>query len=544
MSKSPRVAKWTELVEFSPASGWLFFPVSYFAVLLAHLLQLDQSKSLWNLNILGFLISFVTCLLISLSSIIADRISNFERRSMWKFFTVILIGATRGVAIYFSAPRFGFDSGVDLSYRILNSTVTTISWISLLSFLVNSRRNFEARYEYLVLQTILKKRSSLDGTSITREIEAIDRELKLLLAYETALPQFSVAAQEARRKVEELIKPLSHRLWLSSLDQFPKIRFYSLLVDALRDLRFRRFPVSVFYLFTSMVSLSALRPVGEAILTSITVLVTGLIVHLLMGFIQSRRSLLGPALGMLKLLLMIFLSAWIGEAFKIPSFVETRSTIAFLGLAPLPLLLVCFSMITIMESDRDALLTSIEKEISDQPGIQKDSQLAAYLHNSIQSELLALSKKLESAANSQDPEIQRQALEQITSFLNRSLNEDFANFHNFPREKLSRVIANWSGILKISIKNKDLIFVNPGKAVVIVQLIEELASNASKFGTSDELIISLSEVEGDILFETTIPEFKKSNSGLGLGSKLFSIYAVETHAKESNSREKVVRLRI
>lgn len=126
------------------------------------------------------------------------------------------------------------------------------------------------------------------------------------------------------------------------------------------------------------------------------------------------------------------------------------------------------------------------------------SQVASYLHNSLQSELLAISKKLEQAATSTDANTHRESLEQLSAMLNRSITQDFKSFYESPDQRLTQLVASWSGIISIKIDNPAAILANSTKSIIAIQSLEELASNAAKHSNTTELEVK-AEINNDFL---------------------------------------------
>ena len=170
------------------------------------------------------------------------------------------------------------------------------------------------------------------------------------------------------------------------------------------------------------------------------------------------------------------------------------------------------------------------------PGKQQieDASIASFLHNSLQSELLALSLQLQNAATRNDPEKSAQILQQVSARINRSLAEDFLTFNQSPRDRLETVIKSWRGILEIQISFSDNILDDQNKAGLIVQSIEEVASNISRYDQATKLIVD-AEINGD----ATTLTFQSNGAGKliksdGVGSSWFDQIAIAPWKIEKN----------
>jgi hypothetical protein len=464
-----------------------FFPVSYFAVLLGHLILIEQGASQPRVHLFALVVSSCTCLTLWLIDLVLAKTTTNPISAVIKLVAVVIVGGVRGAAIYYLGIYLQLDSGVPLGYRIWNSMVTTIVWLGLLSYIINKQREFQARYRRLISQSILKESSGISETELTGYLTQIEQSLKAI-KFDTNRPdQLASAAREVKTQIDELIRPLSKRLWLDSITSYPKIKFTKVLVDSIIELKVAILPLAIFHLATSIINLTSVISFTEATTRSLVNLAVVLVLYFGLSKIRFNQAAIGFSFGIFKLVLFAVLPSLISEYFHSIVLFENQSPITVFALLPLPVLMIGFSITRIIGSDRNYLINAMKQELrSPNPNYQK-TQVASYLHNSLQSELLALSRKLEAAAGSDDANSHRASLEQLAALLNRSISEDFANFYESPKERLEQVIENWAGILEIKIINKEAIFVDPNKSVIAVQLIEELASNANKHSTVTEL---------------------------------------------------------
>ena len=119
------------------------------------------------------------------------------------------------------------------------------------------------------------------------------------------------------------------------------------------------------------------------------------------------------------------------------------------------------------------------------------AHIASYLHNTLQSELLALSKQLEVAAEEQDPYRSAELLKKVTYRVNRSLADDYKLFSESPLERLKTVIESWKGILDITIDLPEDLMAENRKNSTLVQTIEEVATNISRYDVATKLHVSV-----------------------------------------------------
>jgi two-component sensor histidine kinase len=382
--------------------------------------------------------------------------------------------------------------------------VTTIVWLGLFSYVINKQREFQARYRSLISQSILKESNGISETELTGYLTQIEQSLKAI-KFDTNRPdQIANAAREVKTQIDELIRPLSKRLWLDSIASYPKIRFTKVLVDSIIDLKVAIVPLAIIHLATAIINLASIITFAEATTRSLINLAVSLTLYFGLSKVRFNKPSIDFSFGIFKLALLAALPSLISEYFHSIVLFQNQSPITLFALLSLPVLMIGFSITRIIGNDRSYLIDAMKHELlAPNPNYQK-TQVASYLHNSLQSELLALSRKLEAAAGSDDVDAHRASLEQLAALLNRSISEDFGNFYESPEQRLEQVIANWAGILEIRIINKEALFIDLTKSVIAVQLIEELASNANKHSTATELNFECSNTNGKLLLQLNL----------------------------------------
>jgi signal transduction histidine kinase len=195
---------------------------------------------------------------------------------------------------------------------------------------------------------------------------------------------------------------------------------------------------------------------------------------------------------------------------------QSEASVTLLIYLGTPLIALSFSMIKLIESDRKTLIELIALPLASEYTYHR-SQVASYLHNSLQSDLLAMSKKLQDAANSSDINAHRESLEQLAALLNRSITQEFESFYESPSDRLAKLVDSWSGIIEIKIHNSKVLLTDVSKSMIAIRVIEELASNAAKHSQATELEV-FSTISDDLLNLTVTADsdFEEiSQSGYG-----------------------------
>jgi signal transduction histidine kinase len=160
-----------------------------------------------------------------------------------------------------------------------------------------------------------------------------------------------------------------------------------------------------------------------------------------------------------------------------------------------PAVLVVLSFFHLTQRDHNLIIDLLQNyELSDfhteSKGIDLgERNLASYIHNSLQSELLALAGQLEEAANTQDHEKSSQILQKVSSLINRSFVDDFKKFSESPLDRLQTIQNSWKGLLDVQIDIPEDLLQSPEKNSVIVQTIEEFATNSYRHGQATAIIV-------------------------------------------------------
>jgi hypothetical protein len=144
-------------------------------------------------------------------------------------------------------------------------------------------------------------------------------------------------------------------------------------------------------------------------------------------------------------------------------------------------------------------------------------QIASYLHNSFQSELLALSTQLAAAALSKDKDAASSVLQRASSVANRSLSEKLIRMNDQPLDHLTQLIKSWENILSIKIVIPQDVLHEKLNNVVFVQTVEEIASNAFRHDRATELTITCSDglLGTKLLFQSNGSQPISKSQGMG-----------------------------
>jgi hypothetical protein len=529
----------------------LFSFVSVIAVPLAMIEQLSPINFIY-FCVIGSLSTLVLgFLLFSLLKIINPWLLTLQGKNQ-EHLTLIIItfaGAVRGVFVYWGIAWSGFNEPTDFWTRIGTSTTTTLLWFTLTSLIVSSTQKFKLDYRVLVNRAIVKlsrdiqvNDSQILSSRLDREFGEIEGILhhtfkdKSLLDSKESL---FLGAKRVLEIIEEKIRPLSHRLWLESSSSLPKIKIQKIIPASIQNLEIPPAPTTLFLSLGSIINVSTSLGWQRGLSAAIVIVVE---VYLLLKFFESyiQSKTIGNlfANGLVLLVPGIALS---GTFYLINrfGFSDDIGPLNLIYAIIFPIVAVLASAFQLTQRDRAKLLLDIENSVffSELVGRNQGHYLtknaASYLHNSLQSELLSISRQLELSATDYERDDHQIDLEALIHRLNSSIRDDFYKFLDDPLRRLGRLPSAWKGIAEIEIDIPSDLCENKGRNLILVQIIEEEIANAVRHSNATAVTISANETS-DHQFQLSIVSNGHSSASYstGLGAEWFDHHAPNTWKRE------------
>lgn len=526
-------------VLFSPIS-FLAYPVSIIVV--------NPKQSALQMTLVGIAITAITFLVywFIMRFLQHRKFSSLSVRVGLFLLTIALTGSIRGIIFYQAGEILDLHQPSNLTKRVLASAFTTIFWLSAANFIINLTRLFRIKY-----QTTLNQYLSSQMHVAVRDMakEAQDRELDEFQAdLAESLSRLTNAAggdtfreisERLTHHINDQLRPLSRRIWLRSLSEYPVINYKGLLIDSLRELRYSSRAFIFIMAFLAILENYFLRSFSESFWrTAPYLLITILIQHLYLKLQLSKRGLRYVTLYLLS---MSFVPIYFSEFFVGLLGYKTNYLAATL-ITPVPAaVIIILSLLDLTQRDRSFLLELLEKSGDSllsqvTPGVDLTQRhLASYLHNSFQSELLALSGQMAAVAISGDKLETASVLQRVAAVASRSLSDDLSTLNERPLERLSSVISSWNNLLEIRIDIPHAFMQTHLNKVVFVQTVEELASNAFRHDKASTLWITAEpgEVGTKLLFQSNGQEPITQSKGMGdswLNQVSLTPYSIEKNA--------------
>jgi signal transduction histidine kinase len=495
-----------------------------------------EPRETFQVLIIGITVTFATGLLLFLGLRLVD---NLFRGNPWSVLPILLIvGAVRGLLLHLAFEFVDIGNYRTLLASLISSSFFTtfyfISAANLVAVLKTNQKSFVREFQRVVskVSKTPPERVSWDDylgamvnfkTAIDKQVEASPRtsDDRLVTAR---------VATEIQKQVEELIKPLSQRLWLSSVGQLKRRNNFQILKDAIKDIHFPIPIVITYQILGGIFGLLIAIGFGAALIKTIFSLSGVLLVWKTYDFIrakdlgswQLRGSFFYFGIGFIP----IFLAETVSYGLGLPVY----PTLSILLMPALPGLILLLSVVEVINSDRKMALSAmtvvahmnLSSGTTDTAPLNSE-ELSRYLHNDLQNELLLISRQLGDLKYETDKQQFHLLLQQLYSTLARSASEiDELRYSGF--EKLRKSIIAWKGIAEIllSIDSEDSIPAHD--RFILAELLQEFITNCIRHGQAKSIKITLNCFES--IARLTIEHDGrgeiKSSEGLGERIALFA----------------------
>jgi hypothetical protein len=548
---------WLQLrnLSISLSAGLNFSFVSIIAIPLGDVSRNDDLLDLSFELMLGFIATLVFWLVVLPGVYLTRKLTRagWTRQSL--LLTLILSGAlARGFCIFFLADTFMFESSAGLVQRLANSVSTTILWLLIFALFSDATRNFHRRYQDVFGQLAITRASRVPGSEVAKIFQSLEKGMREISDVKVddskAKEEMERVAQALEHDILAQIKSQSKKLWSFSNQEVPSLRAFPLLRLAVTKLDYSLGFLLSFFGLLSLFSISSIVGFEEALWrVTLALGLLGLLDVLYRKLIRTRMK--NHFLPNVCFLLVASLSLEIPLG-VLGYLIERSSTPAvfiLVALANAPVLMLLLSTLNLADLARQDLLDEIlkvdEKFLMPLPANSTStSELASYLHNSLQSELQSIIMALRgSSSGVSDVQVGQSSLERLRLLSNRSLDEEFANFRNLPLEHLEQVIRGWQGILRIDVswRFKPVREDDP-RVATIVQIIQEVASNSAVHGNATEMTAEVSEDRGDLVVTIGNNAMTQAVESQGVGTSWLERFSEPTDkAPESFGRENFFR---
>lgn len=482
---------------------------------------------------IGLLITIIALPMLWLVCLLNQRYKLGEKSILYPLGLIALVGAIRGEILYLIIAESNLEDNLHPALAILSSVVFTLIYFIIISSFMEMALQRKDSFNQIFTKASLLLANP--GSTIDKNLNPRDIYNEILGGIRggisaTGLSREKISAEvllEASKviqsQINEVLRPLSHRLWVNGMGQVKHRNLAGILKDAIGNLDFNVWYILAYQFFVGGYGISLVLGVEAALyVTSIGVTVSALLIKGYFAF-QSRLGGKNFSLGLTFLILEGLLPVFVPIAIRNP-LSESASAIGGLLISPtLPGLILIVSAYRLIVRDRDVAIgaaTSVGFRVASLPekdtAVESGIRLAEYIHNSLQSELFSIAKRLEVASGQDEGESTRDVLDSLELALNRDY-QDIALQDLGGVRRIKKLISSWQGIAEIELSNLELLEEGSVLANRASQILEEIITNTIRYGEADQIQIELALVGAslEILLQHNGKGEISKRSGLG-----------------------------
>jgi hypothetical protein len=527
----------------------------------SRLIQDDSSFAFLLLCLsIGALISAFALPMLWLVCFLNQRYELGKRNIFYPLALIILVGAIRGEILHQLIAGFGLQDNLSHYLAALSSAIfTPIYFLTISSFMemVLHRRD---RFNRIFAQASLllaNPRSVIDEKMDPRglylsTLDGIKNSVKSVgLGNEKLEPQVLLEASKViQAQINEVLRPLSHRLWVNGMGQVKHRHLLGIIKDAIENLDFSIKYILAYQLLVGGYGISLV--LGFEYSLYVTTIGTATSILLIRGYFHLRKRVTKNLflLGLTFLVLEGLLPVFVPLAFRNP-LNETASVVAGLLISPtIPGLILLGSAYRLIIRDRDFAIgaaTSVRYRVASLPSEGRPTgsgvELAEYLHNSLQSELFGISKRLEAAARGTPGADSTAALQSLESALNRDY-QDISTKELGGVMRIQRLISSWQGIAEIEVTGLSNLEEGSSLYQRTAQILEEMITNTIRYGEADSIQVELVKDSTHLQIELAHNGSGEISKKSGLGSMLLAQQSARDLEISSESGKTYLRVRV
>ena len=471
------------------------------------------------------------------------------------FFALFTSGALRGIAIGQAAPIFDLADPIAPAVRAINSGITVIIWMGIIGLMLEAQSSYVREYQDLYQRFLMLKSGRLpDGRALNsgRLSEIAEQVAQMTSPVRTKLAKLSEgsftdaqvreAVADLQQVVKEQIRPLSHRLWFDRTSHLLKFKLSNLLLDAFKT---DETPILFFTALTTFsifvgttVSMGINKGAVISLIFGMTIYMLFTLEKLLLKIEMIKSKFIHPIFLILVATVPLFLTHLYFNLSEI-SYWGLYSNVGVAGSVFLTAIFTTMLSQSLIDRAKiiDILTTQItsgyvEEHLQAIARMTEDSEIASYLHSSLQSELTAVALKLDQAAKSGNRDEVKSIIQYAQIVIERDLTVNFHAGEHSPLERINALLDAWRGIADIKIDLQKIELCETQVLTDISQVIEEAVSDAVRFGNANLISISGDASPDHYYFKVTDNGKSKPQVGSGLGTILLDEIAPNLWRRE------------
>ena len=442
-------------------------------------------------------------------------------------------GAVRGVCVGLLPEASNLPTTTTIPIRILSSAIIFGLWLLILGAALGANDRYRADVGALVeelatrelqLRIVDAHQVSIHSSHAAARIAESTSPLQAALGAEVAAPDHARTARLVQDAIEERLRPLSHQFWF---EREPQIETPSTAGSLVRRVVGTPIP------WRRAIPVMSLLLVGNSLVRWgwPAGFFSGLVASALVAIIVITFTSLGSSHRQRwnsVMYVVLFLVPAPAAVLVIEHLTDQpqRASVNFVLALGVPTAFLLGAAATVVIVDRRATIHDLRSRIAEPTWDAHlgelhrrhvESEAASFLHNTVQSRLVAASLQLEQAAAEGDQERADGALQEVREVLELASTTAGFPLGPPPSERLSRLPQAWRGIATVTIEVPDTL--EPDVAWrPASEAVEECVTNAVRHGHATRVAVLCHQTPDAI--EITIDDdgsgsWNSEGSGLG-----------------------------
>ena len=458
---------------------------------------------------------------------------------------LLAMGFVRGLVIWLVQPLFGFEDQYTILVRAANSALFVFYIFQLLAIIYEFNYGLQRKVSRILEKMALKKQQLDLRDPIVHDNELVQLVAKLQdkITLEISEKPISSGVNEIAKSIDNLvrehIRPLSKSKWKDGEVKWVKLGFFHVLR---RTMTLSPIPIFEIYLLTlplALVNQISRYNFSTLVITqSIWLVVLLFLVKFIKFLFPSHKdNFFRQNVALVFSACLIVAPVIYFTNGLIPAdLINSQNTIFSHIYASLMIaIILCASTLLVsLNIDQEKALSFLENQLDRneltshlESRVQsiRDSDYSKYLHNEVQSQLLACKLLLLKSAESDSQMFPPVVLTQIISRLEKIKQVPIREIALTPSERMKELVHSWRGIAEIHLELPERFDEIASNSVEICQLMEEAVINSIRHGQAKMVEISISFLDDQIIgviFDDGV--FVETKNGGGLGTILFDTF--------------------
>jgi signal transduction histidine kinase len=442
----------------------------------------------------------------------------------------VLAGAARGVVIAVLPALWDLPTTTGPALRILSSALIFGMWLTIAGVALGAndryRRQVDTLLDELVTRELAERlqdeaRAGVHAQSALQRIAHTSSGVTVTLDEHVEVIDHGRTARLIREAVETKLRPLSHEMWFSPQPVLPSeqasARF--LLRTLATPVPYRRaLPLMTLLLFGNSLVWNG-WPLGLVGASAAVVAVIAIVLPLTIWGGGNRLV----ANSVMYALLLLVPTPLAVLAFERYDSVEHREPAMIAMALGIPLAFFLGATAQTIIDDRKETIAALRARITDPLWDEHlgrlerrsaESAAATFLHNTVQSQLLAAAMRLERAADDDNAAGAEEALAQARRAVALASAPRTAAVRTPPRERLDELASAWQGIASIDLDLDTAMDASPANQIA-VDAVEEAVANAVRHGHATAITVRM-RTEADVI-AVVVRDNGQATAGSGSG---------------------------